>query len=152
MFYWLRVFLYFSVLIPFVLLTKRGLKLAKTLRKVLFFNYLIGITIEGYFEYIIAGYLNLVRPLAYDHVYTGELFGTAIALYSAFLCLFLFPLIWLALLFAPHKRLQSKRFLEKYGGMFEHMRHGKKVYMFYYILYSLRRLIFCFMAFYASNY
>jgi hypothetical protein len=57
--YWIRVFLYLIVLVPFVIATKKGYKFAKGMKEVLFFNYLIGITIEGYFEYVIAGILNL---------------------------------------------------------------------------------------------
>ena len=81
--YWVRVILYIFILIPFVLMTKKGLKFAKGIRKILFFNYLIGITIEGYFEYLIAGWLNLNMPIYKDD---GELLGFGIAIYSLFLC------------------------------------------------------------------
>lgn len=148
-YYWLRVFLYLFLLVPFVLITRKGVKFAKGLRRVLFFNYLIGITIEGYFEYLIAGWLNLDKPIYHAD---GEILGVGIAIYSLFLCLFLFPVIWVALLFQPQKKLRQKRFLEKYGAMFEHMRPGKKVSIVYYVLYSLRRLAFCGLAFYASDF
>jgi hypothetical protein len=58
--YWItRVVFYIFVLIPFVLITKRGLKYTKKLKKKLFFGELLTFTTEGYFEFLIAGYLNL---------------------------------------------------------------------------------------------
>ena len=35
--------------------------------------------------------------------------------------------------------------------MFDQMRPGKKIYLLYYILFSLRRLIFCALAFYCTH-
>jgi hypothetical protein len=35
--------------------------------------------------------------------------------------------------------------------MFEHMRPGQKVSIMYYVLYSIRRLVFCWLAFYCSE-
>ena len=66
------------------------------MKKKLFFKDLIALTLEGYFEYIIAAYMNITYPVKKD---SGEILGQAIAYYSAFLCLFLFPLIWIILLF-----------------------------------------------------
>ena len=146
MYYWIRVFSYFILLVPFVIVTKKGLKFAKDQKNVLFFGYLIGITIEGYFEYVIAGILNIKKPI-FDGD-GGELLGVGVGGYSLFLTMFLFPLIWVVLLFQPHKNLAKKSFEKKYGGMFEHMRPGKKINMMYYVFYSLRRLIFCFLSFY----
>ena len=118
------------------------------MKKKLFFKDLIALTLEGYFEYIIAAYMNITYPVKKD---SGEILGQAIAYYSAFLCLFLFPLIWIILLFQPHKKLQSKKFKTKYGELFSNMKPGKKIYMMYYIIFSLRRLIFCFVAFYCKE-
>ena len=64
------------------------------------------------FEYIIAAYLNISYPLKKD---SGEITGYFVGYYSAFLVLFLFPVIWIALLFTPIARFSNKRFNEKYG-------------------------------------
>lgn len=96
--YWSKVFFYIFILIPFVIFSKKGLKFAKRMKKELFFTGLISITLEGYFEYIIAAYMNITRPVP---KLSGEIIGSAMAWYSAFLCLFLFPLIWVCLLFVP---------------------------------------------------
>jgi len=77
------------------------------------------VTLEGYFEYVIAAYLNISRPLGDK---SGEILGLSIGWYSAFLCLFLFPAIWLLLLLLPDKRLKQKKFAQKYGAMFDQMR------------------------------
>jgi hypothetical protein len=45
--------------------------------------------------------------------------------------------------------MSSKKFKDKYGQFFAHMKPGKKIYMMYYIIFSIRRLIFCALAFYA---
>ena len=96
--YWSRVLFYLFVLVPYVLLTGRGMKTAKGIKNKLFFTDFIAVTLEGYFEYIIAAYLNISRPLSDTN---GEILGIAIGWYSAFLCLFLFPAIWLVLLLLP---------------------------------------------------
>jgi len=41
------------------------------------------VTLEGYFEYVIAAYLNISRPLGDK---SGEILGLSIGWYSAFLC------------------------------------------------------------------
>jgi hypothetical protein len=60
-FYVCKVLFYFLLLIPFILVTKnrRALKWAKTIKHQLFFSEFISITLEGYFEFLIAAYLNL---------------------------------------------------------------------------------------------
>ena len=96
MWYWTRVFLYIFIVVPFVLCFKKGFKYVKQIRKILFFRDFIAITIEGYFEYIIAAYLNLSYPL---YKMSGKIMGVGVGWYSAFLVLILFPFIWIALLF-----------------------------------------------------
>jgi hypothetical protein len=112
MWYWSRVLFYVFILIPLAIFSKRFLKYAYVLKRKLFFGDLITITIEGYFEYIIAAYLNLSIPLKKG---SGEILGNVLAFYSAILCLFLFPMIWVVLLFTSQKKLNSKKFKEKYG-------------------------------------
>jgi hypothetical protein len=60
-FYVCKVLFYFSILIPFILITKnrKALKWAKSIKHGLFFTEFISITLEGYFEFLIAAYLNL---------------------------------------------------------------------------------------------
>jgi hypothetical protein len=65
--------------------------------------------------------------------------------------LFLFPAIWIGLLLLPDKRFKEKKFAAKYGAMFDQMRPGRKIYLLYYIIFSLRRLIFCALAFYCTT-
>ena len=59
MWYWSRVIFYGLVLVPYVLITGRGMKTAKGMNNQLFFTDFIAVTLEGYFEYIIAAYLNI---------------------------------------------------------------------------------------------
>jgi hypothetical protein len=65
--------------------------------------------------------------------------------------LFLFPAIWCGLLLLPASKFQEKKFNRKYGAMFDQMRPGRKIYLLYYVLFSLRRLIFCALAFYCTH-
>jgi hypothetical protein len=94
--YWLRVLFYTCAVVPFVVCRKKGLKFAIKMKKRLFFTDFITITLEGYFEYIIAAYLNIRKPLK---ILSGEILGNIISYYSPFLCQFLFPLVWVILLF-----------------------------------------------------
>ena len=60
-FYVVKVVLYIFLLIPIIAATKNKklLKSAKKIKKDLFFTEFISITLEGYFEFLIAAYLNL---------------------------------------------------------------------------------------------
>jgi hypothetical protein len=58
--YWItRVIFYVFMVVPFVLITKYGVKFAKKLKRKIFFGDLFVVTTEGYFEFLIAAYLNI---------------------------------------------------------------------------------------------
>jgi len=58
-----KVSIYLFILIPIVVITKNKsmLRYAKKMKSNLFFTEFISITLEGYFEFLIAAYLNLTH-------------------------------------------------------------------------------------------
>jgi len=58
-----KVSIYLFILIPIIVITKNKsmLRYAKKMKLNLFFTEFISITLEGYFEFLIAAYLNLTH-------------------------------------------------------------------------------------------
>lgn len=114
----------------------------------MFFTEFISITLEGYFEFLIAAYLNLSKPLTST---SGEEASMYVGWYSFIVPVVIFPLMWIMILTMPLKTLNSKKFQKKYGTFFEGVRSDRKIYILYYLVYILRRMIFCALAFWAGE-
>lgn len=149
-FYLCKVLFYLILLIPFVACygNKKLLKWAKKLKKDLFFSEFISITLEGYFEFLIAAYLNLSQPLATTN---GERASLYLGWYCVIIAVIIFPLLWVMILCTPLKTLNSNKFKKKYGHFFEGVKSDKKIYIMYYLVYIIRRLIFCALAFFGGE-
>lgn len=61
--YFVKVILYFIILKPYVRFSGRGASFQQSLQDSLFFGEIIFLTLESYFEFLIAGYLNIQEPL-----------------------------------------------------------------------------------------
>jgi hypothetical protein len=53
---------------------------------------------EGYFEFLIAGYLNLQYPV---YSMDGEVIGVWVGWFSLWITLFLFPYVWFKIIMTP---------------------------------------------------
>ena len=145
-----KVVFYFLLLIPAVGLSRSNslLEWALKIKQDLFFTEFISITLEGYFEFLIAAYLNLSQPL--DST-SGEKASLYIGWYSFIVPVIIFPLMWIMIIVQPLKTLNSEKFQKKYGTFFAGIKSDRKIFMMYYLFYILRRIIFCLLAFYGGH-
>jgi hypothetical protein len=103
--YWItRVVFYVFAVIPFVVITKHGVKFAKKLKRQLFFGDLLVVTTEGYFEFLIAAYLNLERPI---HSTNGEVLAIWMGWFSLFISIVFYPIICFIVIKAPLHRFRQ---------------------------------------------
>ena len=92
-----KVVFYFLLLIPAVGLSRSNslLEWAFKIKQKLFFTEFISITLEGYFEFLIAAYLNLSMPL--DST-SGEKASLYIGWYSFIVPVIIFPLMFIMII------------------------------------------------------
>ena len=103
-FYWItRVVFYVFILVPFVLISKKGFSWTKKMKKKLFFGDLITVTTEGYFEFLISAYLNSMFPI---YTTNGEILAVGIGWFSAFITLVFYPIVCFIIAITPLKRFE----------------------------------------------
>jgi hypothetical protein len=101
-FYWIvRAVFFIFIAIPFVLISKRGLKCTKKLKKKLFYADLLTVTTEGYFEFLIAAYLNFQFPI---FTKDGEVIAVWLGWFSAYITLVFYPIVCLIIAQTPLNR------------------------------------------------
>lgn len=110
----------------------------------IFFTQIIKLTHGGYFEILIAGYLNLRYPI---DTKSGETTGEIVALGFMGICVVGFPLLWIYALQRSVKNLNTRRFQSRFGALFEDIGKKEKWKMVYYLIFIIRRLVFCLIAF-----
>ena len=114
--FWIsRVALYLFIVVPFVIISKRGLSYTKTLKKKLFYGDLLTVTTEGYFEFLIAAYLNYKFPI---YTTDGEILAVGIGWFSAFITLVFYPVVCSIIALTPIKRFKEQEFMDKWGPFF----------------------------------
>jgi hypothetical protein len=116
--YWIRLIVYF-VFKLFHTITKGyfgGLKMLKLLKRELFFGMILEVTLEGYLEFAINGYVNLTD---YSIKYLGDIIGLAMSCFCVFMdAVFLpFILLWINL-FKDKYDLKKKYFKERWGVLY----------------------------------
>ena len=116
----------------------------RRLRKTLFFGQIIQLTHGGYFEVLIAGYLNIRQPL---DTFSGETAAYTVARGYWLIALFLLPLLWVYAMRRSVRRLNTRQFQSRFGSLFEDIKTKSKWTMVYYLLFILRRITYCCIAF-----
>lgn len=87
-FYFMRVLIYYPVILCVIRLFKVGKNYGRTLKEQLFFGEIIMINIEAYMELLISGYINYSFPL---NTTDGEKLGLYVSWYAFATCLLLMP-------------------------------------------------------------
>ena len=101
---------------------------------------------EGYMEFLIAGYLNYDKPVCDDNA-SGE----KIAIFVSYLCLIttlvIVPGAMIHVLSEKLEIIQSIEFKSSYGSMYEGVKTDSKFKLAFYFVFILRRMMFSFIAF-----
>ena len=104
------------------------------------FNEILSLSLEGYFEYLISGYLSYKKDFLYNTV-----FGETLSIIVAYSCLSL------ALIFLPGTLLYliygSFEPDDTLSVLYEGIKTNRKLTLAYYLVYIFRRGIFCLIAF-----
>ena len=145
--YYVKLIFYIFVLKPMVFFTGRGKRMKRSLRKSLFYSDILALSIEAYIEFLICGYLNQTTPL---YTTNGEIVANIVGHYSLVMTLVIIPLVFVYVLKQPIAKINERRFHRKWEGMFEGVRTKSKIDMLFYPIFVLRRLIFCYTAFYMA--
>jgi hypothetical protein len=114
----------------------------------LFYGEIILLTIEGYFEFIIAGYINSLSP----NVKT--ILGVVSWLIS-YMCLILIitnNIMFIYALTRDEQVLLSAPFRRKFGKLYFDLREDSKLRLSAWFVFVLRRMLFCLVAFSLTSY
>lgn len=133
-----QVGLYF--LIKHVSLKKNKVfKFLNDWNKKLFYSELLRILIEGYLEFLIAGYLAVKNPL---FTTAGEVLSFIVGIVVTPLTGIFIPCIIINILRQPLKTIQSVAFRQKWGQLYGGVKTRSKFTLLYYLLFVLRRNLF----------
>jgi len=94
----------------------------------LIFTEVIALMVEGYFELLIAGYLNFKLPLMTTN---GEGWGTIMGWYCLFLALFVLPALLLWMMFQSLTYLNSAAFRKYWRGLYWGVKTSRKWTLLY---------------------
>ena len=94
--------------------------------------------IEGYFEFTISCYLQIIKPLDSK---SGEQISIVIGYLGIILVLAL-PLSIMILLFQSIDSLKKESWMKRFGSLYEGLKTNNKLELSFYLLFLLRRIIF----------
>ena len=142
-FYLIKVILYL-ILMPCKMMSPRVEKLMAFLRKGLFFNELVGLLIESYFEMLISTYLQLRAPL---QTASGEIASIGFSYITIFLILVFLPGTMIWALTQPTEKLKEDKFKESWEDLYSGMKTNSKWEVSYYLIFISRRVVYVAIAF-----
>ena len=111
----------------------------ESLKNRLIFGEVISISIAAYFEFLISGYLQTRKPLDTTN---GECFGGFVAIIGLILVLLAMPAAFGYLLTRSKDELAETGFKERWGMLYEWSRLNSKWHYAYFMLFTVRRIIF----------
>ena len=121
----------------------------QSMRESLFYADILAISIEGYMEYFVSGYLNVKEPL---NTTFGEKVSTGLGFFCLAVSLVALPLFLLTIVFLPISVIKSESFQSRFGGMTENLRKYKRSSYAFNFLFVARRYLFLVMIFEGEKY
>lgn len=123
-------------------------KIREFLLKRLFWVEILYLMIEAEFEMLIAGYLQMKDPLTTTW---GELFSSFLAFCGTVVSIVAFPGAIIYMLRQDVDVLSETRFEKTWGPIYEGLRMKSKWTLAYYLVYTVRRIIYIFIVFYITQ-
>lgn len=124
-------------------------KLAAKIKSKIYWNVILRICIEGYFDFSITAPLNLGN-LMWN---TPSDYFSSICSMVATATVLLFPFIVVGILYRYRKKLTEKEFHDKFGSIMEGIDPNNKIAAFTFtVFFCLRRLAFAAVLLYLQNY
>jgi hypothetical protein len=142
--YFIRLF----VLLPFVKLLSRFSprikKYSEGLFEQLIFGELIVISLEAYFEFIIAGYLNYLFQL---NSTDGEVTAIYTSYYSLVMAIIILPSMMIFVINRPLSEIKEESFKKRWGSLYDGFRLHSKGQVAANLVFMLRRILFVLICF-----
>ena len=122
----------------------------KLIKGELFFGMLLEVTLEGYLEFAINGYVNLTN---FSIKFLGDIFGLTMSCFCVFMdAIFLpFVILWINI-FKNKYDLRKKSFKERWGVIYEGYKYNNKYKRLYTLYFVARRMLFVALGFIIQNY
>ena len=114
----------------------------------LFWIEILALMIEAEFEMLIAGYLQMKDPLTTSW---GELFSSFLAFFGLCAALVGLPGAIIYVLRQEVDALSRVRFQYSWGYVYEGLRMESKWTLAYYLVYTMRRILYVFFAFFVTG-
>ena len=128
-----------------VLITGKGQDTFRRENNRLFFNELCLLVIEGYMELAISGYFNYLGSK--DSNVTVEVISLYVRYFSFTSVAVIAPGMLIRMLRKDIQTIKSEEFQDSYGSMNEGLKMNNKWNLSYNMVFILRRLAFCIIAF-----
>lgn len=114
------------------------------IKKGLFFNSLITLTLECQIEFLIYSFLNFYTK---DFSMNGETLGFFIAVFCSFCMIFVFIALLWAISTKNQRQIANRKFLKRWGALFEFINIKNRIALLYNIIYLSRRFIYVILCF-----
>ena len=149
--YFLRIFL--VILMKLISKILRGRFYSKEISgyisKNLSFNPILSMSIEGFFDFMIFGYLNMKTA---EFTTNGEFLGFSFGTFSLLASGLILPIILIVALIIYYKnKLKKEDFEKKWGALFEMVKTKNISSRIYMIIFYIRRMIILASCFFAPN-
>ena len=140
------IMLYACIFYPLSARYGINFKITRAIRRSMVYNLPISVCQSGYFEFIIGIYLNIDQQIK---TLSGEWASLISAYYCFFLVFIWIPLGLINLLKTPLDTIKnSRKFKRKWGAFYNDVKPDSKGKLLYFTIFYLRRVFFCFVAFY----
>lgn len=154
LFYFIQV-LFCAQLLLFVRITKNkygGQKRLENLSKNLFFNPLIELYIQGFFEFVISAILTF--SISTNSMF-GEVLSYILGIWNLFMTALVLPASLIGILFVKSELLKDESFIQRFGQLYSNMNYEKKPDNLwaraYFLIFILRRWTFILVCFALSS-
>lgn len=109
------------------------------MKKDLFFNHIIGLSLEAYFEFYIFGVLNVLSAHFNSN---GEVLGILIAVLSLLLVVSILPALSIYIFTRTKNILNNDHFKYCFGYMYENTKYDTKITLIYTTIFIFRRFTY----------
>ena len=123
-------------------------KLYKLVSEGLFFSFIISLTFEGYFEFVITSWLSLKNPLFSTN---GEIVSCLISICLSFFSLIFFPISSIYVIKQDKKKLLSHKFERTWGEFYDDCKIDTYAQRFFKITHAIKVLIFVIISIFLQN-
>jgi len=134
--FFVRLILYLPLIMMLSMVFKKLVPYKKSLKKKLIIGEWVSISLEAYFEFLIAGYLNILYNL---HELSGESAGFYTSFYALGVAGLIMPAFMVYILYQPLEKIRDDSFRDVFGSFYEGMKVENKWQICANLFFMMRR-------------